>query len=414
MWRGHSWDGRSDISEAVAMLVYKHHRSTYFTLMFNPVTGDVISDDPCDLDLDQALLLPETHSDLPRPVLLVGVDNSAMILPSAAMAHLVKEMPRLFVMTERDGVMVGNMVTITKDKVTLFPVWNMVTSGDKIITIRSRQQDEVVHSAGRVLADRSVLFKYMNPNLALVMTEGLDTQSKTMISVQIVDLVTGKVFFSATHKKVTGPFHAVHSENWAVYTFYNEKARRTEVVSLEMYEGKEQSNATTFSSIDSQVVPLVERQAYILPLDIVALEETMTTKGITSKLLLVATTDDLPMHMLDPRRPAPSTPANLREPGIPPYIPELPYPHESVLNYKEKVEAIRGVVTSPSGLESTVIVMVYGLDVYGTRLAPSKGFDLIKDDFDYLVISAVIIGLIFASFVTRRLAQLKILNQAWR
>ena len=134
----------------------------------------------------------------------------------------------------------------------------------------------------------------------------------------------GKVFFSATHKKVTGPFRVVHSKNRAVYTFYNEKARRTEVVSLEMYEGKEQSNATTFSSIDSQVVPLVERQAYILPLDIVALEETMTTKGITSKLLLVATTDDLPMHMLDPRRPAPSTPANLREPGIPPYIPELP------------------------------------------------------------------------------------------
>lgn len=132
---------------------------------------------------------------------------------------------------------------------------------------------------------------------------------------------------------------------------------------------------------------------------------------MTTKLLLVATTDDLPMHMLDPRRPAPSTPANLREPGIPPYIPELPYPHESVLNYKEKVEAIRGVVTSPSGLESTVM-MIYGLDVYSTRLVHSKGFDLIKDDFDYLVISAVIIGLIFASFVIRRLAQLKILNQA--
>ena len=113
MWRGHSWDGKSDISEAVAMLVYKHHRSTYFTLIFNPVTGDVISDDPCDLDLDQALLLPETHSDLPRPVLLVGVDNSATILPSAAVSHMVKEMPRLFVMTERDGVLVGNMATIT-------------------------------------------------------------------------------------------------------------------------------------------------------------------------------------------------------------------------------------------------------------------------------------------------------------
>ena len=104
----------------------------------------------------------------------------------------------------------------------------------KVITIRSRQQDEVMHSAGRVLADRSVLFKYMSPNLALVMTEGLDTQSKTMISVQIMDLITGKVFFSATHKKVTGPFRVVHSKNRAVYTFYNEKARRTEVASMEM------------------------------------------------------------------------------------------------------------------------------------------------------------------------------------
>ena len=32
-------DGRSDISEAQAMLVYKHNRSGYFTLTFNPVTG---------------------------------------------------------------------------------------------------------------------------------------------------------------------------------------------------------------------------------------------------------------------------------------------------------------------------------------------------------------------------------------
>ena len=141
-------DRRSNISEAMAMLAYKHHRSTYFSLMFNPITGDVISDDPCDLDLDQALLLPETHSDLPRPVLLVGVDNSAMIFPSTAVSHMVEEMPRLFVMTER------NLVTITMDKVMLFPVWNVVTSGDNVITIRSRQQDEVMHSAGRVLADR--------------------------------------------------------------------------------------------------------------------------------------------------------------------------------------------------------------------------------------------------------------------
>ena len=117
-------------------------------------TGQVLANDPCPLELDQALLLPETHSDLSRPVMLVGKDNSAIILPAAAMEHLKEEMPRLFVMTEREGMLTGNMVNINGDQISLTPVWNMVTPGDSIVSVRSRKPDEVVHSAGRVLADR--------------------------------------------------------------------------------------------------------------------------------------------------------------------------------------------------------------------------------------------------------------------
>merc|ERR1719285_1606304 len=219
----------------------------------------------------------------------------------------------------------------------------------------------------------------MNPNLALVLAEGQDSSSKPFITVQVVDLVTGRIFFSATHKKVAAPFHAVLSENWAVYTYFNDKARRTELVSLELYEGKTQGNNTMFSSIENSVVPLVERQAYILPIsDIAAIQETMTDKGIT------------------------------------PYIPELPVPSESILNYNQSVTAVRGVTASPSGLESTVIVFVHGLDLYGTRIAPSKGFDLIKDDFEHVMIAGVLAFLVCASFVTRKLAQRKMLNQAWK
>ena len=64
-------DGRSDIGEAQAMLVYRHHRSTFINLVFHRVTGAVMADDPCPLELDQALLLPETSSDLPRLVSLI-------------------------------------------------------------------------------------------------------------------------------------------------------------------------------------------------------------------------------------------------------------------------------------------------------------------------------------------------------
>ena len=49
----------------------------------------------------------------------------------------------------------------------------------------------------------------------------------------------------------------VHSENWAVYTYFNEKSRRAELASLELFEGKTQNNATVFSSLHSNISPLV-------------------------------------------------------------------------------------------------------------------------------------------------------------
>jgi len=413
-------DGRGGADGALACLVFKHHRSTHFVLSFNPVTGAVHSQQPVGFELSQALLLPETSDSSLRPILLVGRDSTVELLPSSATNHIAA-LPRLFVVTDRENEgLTGNLVKVSDSgKVSLMPVWTLESPGAKIIHVKTRAMDEKVHSAGRVMDDRSVLFKYMNPNLALIVAEGQDSASKAFITIQVVDLVTGRIFFAATHKKVAPPFHAVLSENWAVYTFFNEKARRTELVSLELYEGKTQGNSTMFSSIENTVVPLVERQAYILPVsEVASIKETITEKGITAKHLLVASSQgailDLPLHMVDPRRPALNTPAHLREPGIPPYLPELPLPHESILNYNQTVVGVRGVTASPSGLESTVLVFVHGLDLYGTRIAPSKGFDLIKDDFEHFMIAGVLVFLVAASFGTRKLAQRKMLNQAWK
>lgn len=59
-----------------------------------------------------------------------------------------------------------------------------------------------------------------------------------------MDAVSGAMIFSIMHKRVRGPVHVVHSENWIVYSYFNEKSRRTEIASLELYEGKIQSNTT--------------------------------------------------------------------------------------------------------------------------------------------------------------------------
>ena len=123
------------------------------------------------------------------------------------------------------------------DEIKLTTIWTLTSPGAKVMQLVSKPTDQTVHSQGRVMADRSVLFKYINPNLAFVLTEGKDASLKSFINIYLLDLVTGRIIFSVTHKKVNGPYHIVHSENWAVYTYYNEKSRRAELSRYENQHG---------------------------------------------------------------------------------------------------------------------------------------------------------------------------------
>lgn len=268
-----------------------------------------------------------------------------------------------------------------------------------------------------MLADRSVLYKYINPNLVAVVTQGNDPIHKYILNIHLLDAVSGAIIFSMSHRRAKGPVNIVHSENWLTYSFFNEKVRRIEVTSIELYEGKTQSNSTVWSSLGSPPLPLIERQIYIMPANISVLRETITEKGITNKHILFGLTSgnilEMSWALLDPRRPS-TNPEKAREEGIIPYIPELPVQSESLLNYNQTVERLKGIHTSPSGLESTCLVIAYGLDIFVTRVAPSKTFDLLKEDFDYFLISIVLIILITASYITRHLAAKKIIKQAWK
>ena len=42
-------------------------------------------------------------------------------------------------------------------------------------------------------------------------------------------------------------------------------------------------------------------------------------------------------------------------------MPELPRPFEATINYNQSVSKVRGIYTAPAGLESTCLVLVYGL-----------------------------------------------------
>ena len=83
-----------------------------------------------------------------------------------------------------------------------------------------------MHSQGRVLGDRSVLYKYLNPNLVVVIAEGeaQETSSSqkgpvSFFNIYLIDSVTGHMVFHAHHKRAKGPIHVVHSENWVIVSY---------------------------------------------------------------------------------------------------------------------------------------------------------------------------------------------------
>lgn len=288
----------------------------------------------------------------------------------------------------------------------------------QVIThVIAKRSEERVHSQGIVLGDRSVMYKYLNPNLVVVIAEGEDTTGKGFFNVYLVDMVSGQLVFHCSHKKAKGPVNVVHSENWVVYNYWNQKHRRVELAILEMYEGKTQSNATAFSSLHPPPPPIVMRQAYIFPGHVSAMAASITEMGITSKHILIALESggilELSKMFLDPRRPEIPTQES-REEGLLPYIPELPRPFEATINYNQSVFNIKSIHTGPSGLESTCVVLAYGLDLFYDRVMPSKMFDVLKDDFDYFFIGSVVVGMILVSIITQKLAQRKALNKAWK
>lgn len=54
------------------------------------------------------------------------------------------------------------------------------------------------------------------------------------------------------------------------------------------------------------------------------------------------------------------------------------------------------------------------LDLFYTKITPSKTFDVLKDDFDHWFITVVLAGLVGGAYLCKRLAARKQLDSAWR
>jgi ER membrane protein complex subunit 1 len=310
----------------------------------------------------------------------------------------------------------GYLVTLSEDSRVLgwdvtdnkVPVWQFIPPpGERVLGATSRPTHDPVASIGKVLGDRSVLYKYLNSNLALVTSVGLDTAT-----FYLLDSISGKILHSSTHTgvDVTQPITSVISENWFAYSLWADLTDQSEskgyqLIVSELYESSIPNDrgplgaAGNYSSIDAYPKPHVISQAFLISEPISHLAVTQTRQGITIKQLICTLPSSsaiigIPRHVLDPRRPVGRDPtaAELEE-GLFKYIPNLEFDGRWYLTHSRDVEGIRKVIVSPTLLESTGLIFGFGGDIFGTRVTPSQAFDILGSSFAKLQLLGTVVAL---------------------
>ena len=321
-------------------------------------------------------------------------------------------------------------------------VWQFTPApAETIKIVTARPSHDPVASVGKVLEDRNVLYKYLNPNVLLITALGTQDSTATFY---ILDAASGAIIHSATHTGVETdlPIAATMSENWFAYSLFSEisslsqdvsdvdqpKLKGYQLVVSDLYESPYPNDrgvlkaASNYSSIIPTTVdedgldstPHVLSQTFLTSGPISSISVTSTLQGITTRSLLCVLPDtnalvSISRAFVDPRRPVgrDATASELEE-GLLRYNPMLDFEPKWTLSHKRELISISKVVTSPSLLESTSLVFAFGdVDLFFTRVSPIGAFDLLGKGFSKIQLVLTVVGLavgttVVAPFVSFR------------
>jgi hypothetical protein len=132
--------------------------------------------------------------------------------------------------------------TVEHGRAIAFATWaSSFPAGEKILSVIPRPSGPIA-SLGKVLGNRTTLYKYLNPHLSAV-----TTVSTTTCGIYVLDVAKGNIIYHAsiTANKGKGrcDLYATFVENWLVYVYWDEEYEWTgqtkgyRLVTVELYEG---------------------------------------------------------------------------------------------------------------------------------------------------------------------------------
>jgi len=147
------------------------------------------------------------------------------------------------------------------------------------------------------------------------------------------------------------------------------------------------------------------------------MDVTWTQRGITTKQILATLEDGhimtLDKRLLDPRRPLEMKMEDMKE-GVPQYFTMLNINPKLFINYHNIVEKPKGIVTTPTHLESTSLVLCYGLDLFFTRVTGGKSYDRLELIFneEWIIVGIFLIFII--TNIVNAISKRKQIKTPWK
>jgi hypothetical protein len=475
----HGINGGTHARELLVMsAAFETKKELHWTCV-DGTNGDVISTGTLKLSANVAQVIPLTsHSSSCRQGAMVLLNDGTILTApddgetKAAMELVIGSTENGFythTISKSRSTVESFMISSADSKPIL--AGSLTFAGEDIVTVAYPSRDEIIQSPCNVVGDNSLLLKYMNPHIGVVITtvksnevsvdsaivtaleaankdkKGKQKRKPTGVGkeevapterehqanlfVNVVDTVSGRILYRISHANalMSPTPSAVISENWIFYTFANKETRRAEIGVLSMYEGMIHSKgltaftrpeqSSTFSSLDQRdSKPVVLAKSYSIARPATAIAVTASRSGISTKRVIIAGVDGqiytIDKKSLEPRRPLGQMKDHEKAEGLLQYAEFILTIPLLSLNYNQAVDNVKGIVTAPTDLESQTLVLAYGgPDIFFARTSPSRGFDLLPESFNRTLLSLVVAALLVLMVVANQRVSAKIRQAGW-
>ncbi|AQZ14035.1 EMC1 (YCL045C) [Zygosaccharomyces parabailii] len=332
--------------------------------------------------------------------------------------------PNTFICTHDETHIHGNLVSSNGQ---LKETWTIaLEESEKLVGFAVREHHPVV-TLGQTLGDRTVLYKYLYPNLACY---AVFNSASGRLYVNLIDTVTGALFYTQYHDDRTNPdmpMDMVFGEHWFVYSYFSEEPiPEQKLVVVDLFESLQPNTRVSASSTELDPLKGVHRpevlsKAYFFPEVIKHMRLSETKFGITIKSIVLELENGqityLTRTLLNARREQEfkMSDDDKKEFMMVPYHSTLPInDHFMITHVRHLIWGPNSkLISIPTNLESTSFVCDLGHDIFCAMISPSGQFDVMSPTFERVKLIGTIVGLIVLCYFVKPSVEAKKLKNSW-